>query len=241
MSWKAAAQILFVITIANVAGVLWSQSAKLWVWLCYIVGSVALIYLTSWVSNRRIRRAVLADEDEQEDHLDALNDEERILARLALDQVGSDDLWRLPVEGQVFEYERTPKSLHSITYWVCVGLSLFLLLISFISPPSDDRLALACLTLGFGAAPLLLDYVRREESQFIIVSPFGITHRKSNGGRLGILWSEVALIRNRRFLLVLEIYSSDGRRIRVGYTLKRFPEFVELLVAAMKLVEERAA
>jgi hypothetical protein len=73
------------------------------------------------------------------------------------------------------------------------------------------------------------------------VTPVGIVQRKQDGTRVGILWSELARIRNRRLLMTLELHAADGRRcIRVWYTLQRFPQFMELLVAAVQMLRERS-
>jgi len=54
-SWRDAGALLQVITLANIAGVLWSEAATLWVWALYLIGLVALGYLASRRSDRRIR------------------------------------------------------------------------------------------------------------------------------------------------------------------------------------------
>jgi len=87
-----------------------------------------------------------------------------------------------------------------------------------------------------------MQWAHTELGSQVIVTPFGIVERTAGGGRVGILWSELASIRHRRWLMALEIDARDGRRrIRVSYALRRFPQFLELLVSALKMLDERAA
>lgn len=241
MSWKMAGTIVGVLTLANIAGLLWSQSAKLWVWALYLLGAFAVGKILHRRSQRRIEAVVAAPEEERATRIAALAEEEQALARLAAGIVGSERIGRVPIDGRVFEYERTPPRLIALIYWPCLLLSI-LLLVSLLGGPSDGQGAILGVGLMMASCALGIRYAQTAEDQQVIVTPFGLVHRRPNGKRVGILWSEVAWIRNRRFLMALEIHAADGRRrIRVYYTLQGYVEFFELLVSAMTWVEERAA
>ena len=57
----------------------------------------------------------------------------------------------------------------------------------------------------------------------------------------GVLWREIALIRSRRLLHCVDFYSRDGkRRARVSYQLLHFAQFMELVLAHLKELEQRS-
>lgn len=243
MSWKQAGLIVAVITLANLAGALWSRDAQLWVWALYIAGAFVIGLVLSRRSERRVKTVVVAPEHTRAALLAQLSAEEQSLVRLQLGAVTPDQLQRVPIDGDIFEYDQTPSGLHALTFWGCIGMSaLSLALLALGEVQSDQVLWALAVGVGFGLGAILARYAHRQERQQVIVTPVGIVQRAPNGKRVGILWSELAWVRNRRYLMVVEMHAADGRRrIRVRYTLQRFPQFMELLVSALRMLEERAA
>ena len=150
---------------------------------------------------------------------------------------------QLPIDGDVFEYDRGSPALHNLLFWAAIIISCLPLLALAIGPlQPNQRLPAFALGVTFAACAWVMHWAHTELGAQVIVTPFGIVERTPSGKRVGILWSELASIRHRRWLMALEIDAGDGhRRIRVSYALKRFPQFMELLVSALKMLEKRAA
>ena len=243
MSWREAGTLLAVITLANIAGVLWSQSAKLWVWVLYGIGGLTLVYVAGWRRRRRLAALTKMPAEEQATKVASLAEEEQALTRMALDLVTPDQILRVPIDGQVFEYQRTPPLLRAMIFWGCVlmsGLPLVQLALGYVS--ASQQLPALAVGFGFALGAFAMHYTYDAEAEQIIVTPVGLIQRKANGQRVGILWSEVASVRSRPILTMIEVHTADGRRrIRIGSNLQRFKQFLELLVSAMKWIDERAA
>jgi hypothetical protein len=133
---------------------------------------------------------------------------------------------------EMFEYRRTPKAVREFTFWSSVALSassLGALIIARVPP--NERLWTWLIGLVFLYSVFVQLGLPASEGRKYCLTNTGIWQIEVDGKREVILWNEVTRFRARHWRGALEVRSSDGRRMEVGYQLLEFPRFVELLVS----------
>lgn len=134
-------------------------------------------------------------------------------------------------EGEVFSYRRPDTAAREYVYWaslICAAVSFALLALGKVA--SDQQLYFLLVGVGFAVSVVYQLSESDRLSRTIRVTPFGFQELAPPDGRIGILWSEVAVIRNRKRPRCIEIVAKDGRkRIRVGFDLVGISRFMELL------------
>jgi hypothetical protein len=241
MSWREFGYLVAGLTALNVIGLIGGRTAE---WLTVGVVALGALVASRMVARRRARQieALKGDTEEERQHnLSDLSAEERSLARLRLGAVSAAHARVNPATGERFAYTRTPRSLRIVIYiltLIMAALPTVLLFLGMVRP--DQRIWAALLALGFTASVLILPRAWDAEDAQIFVTASGIQELRPNGDRLGILWSEIAQVRNRRWATNIVIVAADrNRRIRVSYSLREFPRFMELLVAHLSTLHER--
>lgn len=82
---------------------------------------------------------------------------------------------------------REPPRLIGLIYWPCLLLSI-LLLVGLPGAPPEQQGAVLGVGLMMAACALGICYVQTAEDQQVIVTPFGLVHRRPNGKRVGSCW-----------------------------------------------------
>jgi hypothetical protein len=133
---------------------------------------------------------------------------------------------------ELFEYRRTATAVREFAFWASVALSassLGALIIARV-PPSEHLWTWLVGLVFLYSVFVQLGLPAVEGRKFCLTAT-GIWQIELDGRKEVILWSEVSRFRARHWRGALEIRSSDGRRMEVGYHLVEFPRFVELLVS----------
>jgi hypothetical protein len=242
MSWKELGLLVPTIVVLQMIRARFGENARLLV----LAGLLGMVLIWCWWARRQWTRRITKLERDtpsaQEAALKSMPTEDRSAARIVLGLVTSAQAQVDPVRGEVFDYPRTPEPLLLATFWVSVvmsGLPLSLLALGRVQP--DQIWWALALGVGFGIAARATLRSRAAQRAVVRISPAGVHSERADGRMVGILWSEMVLVRNRPLWARIEIWSADGRCIRVDYTLRRFARFMELLVAYARYIDERAA
>jgi hypothetical protein len=242
VSWKELGFIVPTILVLQVIGARYGETAR---WLV-LAGLLSLALAWCWWARRRWTSRIAKLEAEspsgREAALGSMATEERSAARIVLGLVTSAQARVDPIRGEVFEYPRTPEPLLLATFWGSVLMASLPLALLALGRVQSDQVAWA---LAVGAAFAFAAHATLRsgaaERRTVRISPAGVHDERVDGRVVGILWSEVVLVRNRPLWARIEIWAEDRRCIRVGYTLRGFARFMELLVAYARYTEERAA
>jgi hypothetical protein len=233
MSWKEFGYLAVCLVVVRAVG---HAAGARWGWLAVavlFVGGMVVGRALAWRWHRQLDRLRRSDPEELARSLEEMDPTDRSAARLALGLVASGDVRVESVDGETFTYPRTPAALREGTFWGSVlmsALPLTLLAVGMVRP--DQTIWAAVVGVGFACSVFVQLRSWDAERTLVTVTPAGIQEVRCDGTRRGILWSEVGAVHDRPWLTAVEISTGDGsRRIRVGYTLERFPRFVELLVA----------
>jgi hypothetical protein len=136
-------------------------------------------------------------------------------------------------DGELFSYRRSSTAVREYTYWAslaCASIPLILLALGRVA--DDQQPYFLAVGLGFALSVLYQLRIADRQSHMIRVTPFGVQEIAPPDDRVGILWREIAFIRNRKRPRGIEILAKDGRRrIRVGSDLDGIVRFRELLIA----------
>ena len=243
MSWKEAGRLAAMLLVINLVG---AGFGTAWEWVA--VGVLLLAVATaSWLSHRAWRRRIdrlrSSDPKRRDRDLATLPPEDRAAARLELNEVTSSDARVDPLEGESFAYPVTPTSLRIALLAESLLMALLpsvLLLTGRV--PDDERMWATLVGLGFAIGALVVLWSWDWERRTIRITASGLQEVRPDGRRVGMLWSEVAWVRNRRWLLAIDVHAVDGRRrIRIWYTLDGFSRMMELLTAHLMWASERFA
>lgn len=234
MRWKDLVLLVSFLILLNVVRI-WRGETVEWLALAglLVLGyAVYRIRLRHW--RRRLDKLRDAAPDQVNVQIARLSPEERAAMRVALGQVCSDDA-AAPPDGREFRYPQTPRVIREYTFWASVILAALAYVSLVLGWDIEERryeIAIALFfTLSVGLQLVLWD----RERATVRVTSFGIQSIAADGQVSGVLWSEVAAIRNRRLQMCIDFYAPDGRRrARVGYNLIGFAQFMELVVAHLK-------
>ncbi|HET7583772.1 MAG TPA: hypothetical protein VFK13_02635 [Gemmatimonadaceae bacterium] len=241
MSWKRFIRLTAVIAVFDLVVTSLDNRAQDIVLVGVLVVCAAIAPVVRWRWRRRLKALRALPPDEAARAVDELPEWERAAARIALDLVTSAEA-TAPPEGCTFSYGRTPKALREGTFWFSAAVPIIALVVIMINPGIQDRWYLVAMAVFFTVSVGVQLRSWDREGETIQVTSSGLRAVSGDGVVTGMLWSEVAAIRNRRLLGRVEIHAVDGRRcIRVRYTLVDFTRFMELVVAHLKDAGERAA
>ncbi len=240
MKWRSVLAVGAFVAAANVVfSVLRGPAREIFVVLVVVLGAAAPP-LWRWRWRRRLSALRALPREEAERAVARLPEWERAAARVALDLVTSADATATP-DGRTFRYRHMPKRLREATFWFSVALAVLALGVALEQPAGGDRWYALFMGLFFIASVGYQLLSSGREREAIQVTSSGIRAVAADGTITGLLWGEVAWIRNQRLLGRVEIRALDDRRcIRVRYTLVQFTQFMELVVAHLKDHRERA-
>ena len=237
MTWKGFAYIAGALLVLNLIGVFAGPQAKWLAVIALLVGSIVAGRILQRRWNRRVEALSRTPDAELDGGLEGLSDDDRRAIKLHLGRVSAADAQVDPLAGETFEYKRTPGTLRMVINAMTIimaALPTVLLILGKVQP--DQKIWAAAVGLGFTVCALILYRSWDGEDIRIVVTASGIQELRTNGKRTGILWSEIAQVNNQPWLTAIDLTTRDGRRrVRVWYTLQRFPRFMELLVANLKL------
>ena len=199
--------------------------------LAVLIGISIRFYYEKRRWRRRISRLREGPRANAEKAIETMAPADRSAMRLAVGIRSPDPVRLDSSEGEVFSYSRPDTGVREYVYWaslICAAISFALLALGRIAP--DQRLYFLLVGAGFAVSVVYQLRESDRQSRTIRVTPFGFQEIAPPDGRVGILWSEVAIIRNRRRPRCIEIVAKDGRRrIRVGFDLVGISRFMELL------------
>ena len=165
--------------------------------------------------------------------LRSMGPEEQSAIRLLLGIHAPDQVRLASSEGELFSYRRSSTAVREYTYWAslaCASIPLVLLALGKVA--DEQQPYFLAVGLGFALSVLYQLRIADRQSHTIRVTPFGVQEIAPPDDRVGILWKEIAFIRNRKWPRRIEIVARDGRRrIRVWSDLEGIVRFRELLVA----------
>ena len=240
MRWKDVALIALVSVLLNVIR-FWRGEPIEWLALVALFVLGYLVYrvrLRQW--RRRLDRLREAKSEDLSTRLAELSPEEQAAMRIALGQAAPEEALA-PGADRVFHYPRTPTLIRELTFWGSVVIAAFAYLAIVFGWDVEERpyaIGLALFfTLSVGAQLFFWD----RERWTVRVTSSGLQSISPTGEVTGVLWREIALIRARRGLLnCVDFYSGDGkRRARVGFHLLHFAQFMELVLAHLRELEQR--
>lgn len=105
----------------------------------------------------------------------------------------------------------------------------------------DQRVWAMLVSIGFAVSVLIQPRWWEIEDSKFVVTMSGIQLRRSDGSRLGLLWSEIAYVQVRPWLQAVDIVGHNhANRFRIWNTLEGFPRFMELIVGNLKRMEDVA-
>jgi hypothetical protein len=228
--WFVAAMLVF-----NVIGAFFGQPAK----VLGIVGFAAVGYLVFRFLQRRWHRKLKtlaeAPDAERAAAIDAMDENDRVAARIMLGEVTRDEANAGP-DGVVFRYPRTPMAIREGTFWMSVGIALFVLIALVRGKTGDEWPWAVAIALGFTvsvAYQLAGGWDR--ELRTVTLTSSGIQLSDHRGRRTGILWSEIAYVKTRLWLTCVDVHSWDGRRrARISADLEDFNRFMTLVAAYLE-------
>ena len=240
MRWKDVAIIALVSLLLNIVR-FWRGETIEWLALVALFVLGYLIYrvrLRQW--RRRLDQLRETEPEDVTTRVAALSPEEQAAVRMALGQNAPAETLAPGVE-RVFRYPRTPTRIRELTFWGSVAMAAFGYLALVFRWDIEERWYAVGLALFFTLSVGAQLYFWDRERWMIRVTSSGLQSIAANGEVRGLLWREVALIRSRRMLLCVDFYSRNGeRRIRVGYHLLHFAQFMELVLAHLKELEQRS-
>ena len=238
MRWKDVALIALVGLLLNVIR-FWRGETVEWLALValFVLGYfVYRLRLRQW--RRRLDRLRDARSEDVTTKLAELSPEERAAMRVALGQAAPEE----PLAAErVFHYPRTPALIREYTFWGSVVIAAIAYIAIVLGWDVEERSYQIGLALFFTLSVGLQLSLWERERATIRVTSSGLQSISADGEVSGVLWREIALIRSRRLLHCVDFYSTDGkRRARVGYQLLHFAQFMELVLAHLKELEQRS-
>ena len=199
--------------------------------LAILVGISIRYYYEKRRWRRRISRLREGPRANAEKALEMMSPADRSAVRVAVGIRSPEPVRVAPSEGEVFSYRRPDTGVREYVYWVsliCAAASFALLALGKVA--ADQTLYFLVVGIGFAVSVVYQLRESDRQSRTIRVTPFGFQELAPPDGRVGILWSEVAIIRNRKRPRCIEIVAKDGRRrIRVGFDLVGISRFMELV------------
>jgi hypothetical protein len=211
----------------------------------YIPLLLAAQVLYARVTDRGRRRRLAAIEalppEEQRSAVDALVDEdERAQARLQLGLVDPFADGPQAADEEVFAYPRSWQRMVAWTYWMCLAMAAFIIVIGYRQNvvARHDFLQWLGLVLGFAGGAVAVRWSERQVLSRVFINVSGIGAIDPDGGRRIILWSELIGVRPRPWLTQVDFYGRGGtRRIVASFYLERFPRLMEMVSARLQAME----
>jgi hypothetical protein len=211
----------------------------------YVPFVLAMQVLYARLADRGRRRRLASIEalppERQRSAVDALTDEdEKAQARLQLGLVDPIADGPQGADEEIFAYPRSWRRTVAWTYWMCVAMAAFIILIGYrqnvVGRP--DFLPWLGLVLGFGGGAVAVRWSERQVLSRVFLNVSGIGTIDPDGRRRIILWGELVGVRPRAWLAQVDFYGRGStRRVVASFYLERFPRLMEMVSARLQAME----